>query len=119
MKLLQVPTVALEQRIKEELENNPALEEGIEADNEELSNFEEEKNEENSRDDFDLSEYISDDEIPAYKTSIRNPGMDEEDKSIPISMGKSFQEFLITQLGLLKISEDKKTVAMERPKAAS
>ena len=111
MKLLQVPTVALEQRIKEELENNPALEEGIETDNEELSNFEEEKNEENSRDDFDLSEYISDDEIPAYKTSIRNTGMDEEDKSIPISMGKSFQEFLITQLGLIKISEDKKTVA--------
>ena len=111
MKLLQVPTVALEQRIKEELESNPALEEGVESEYEELSDFEEEKNEENSRDDFDLSEYISDDEIPSYKTSIRNAGMDEEDKSIPISMGKSFHEFLITQLGLLKLSEDKKTVA--------
>ena len=111
MKLLQVPTVALEQRIKEELESNPALEEGVESEYEELSDFEEEKNEENSRDDFDLSEYISDDEIPSYKTSIRNAGMDEEDKSIPISMGKSFHEFLITQLGMLKLSEDKKTVA--------
>ena len=45
MKLLQVPTVALEQRIKEELESNPALEEGVESEYEELSDFEEEKNE--------------------------------------------------------------------------
>ncbi len=111
MKLLQVPTVALEQRIKEELENNPALEEGLETEQEELEDFEEEVNEENSREDFDLAEYISDDEVPAYKTSIRNTGMDEEDKSIPISMGKSFHEILISQLGLLKLSEDKKTVA--------
>jgi RNA polymerase sigma-54 factor len=111
MKLLQVPTVALEQRIKEELENNPALEEGLEAEQEELEDFEEEVNEENSREDFDLSEYISDDEVPAYKTAVRNTGMDEEDKSIPISMGKSFHEMLISQLGLLKLSEDKKTVA--------
>ena len=111
MKLLQVPTVALEQRIKEELENNPALEEGLDADQEELEDFEEEVNEENSREDFDLAEYISDDEVPAYKTSIRNTGMDEEDKSIPISMGKSFHEVLVAQLGLLKLSEDKKTVA--------
>tara|TARA_B100000795_G_scaffold270064_1_gene262406 strand:+ start:7561 stop:9009 length:1449 start_codon:yes stop_codon:yes gene_type:complete len=111
MKLLQVPTVALEQRIKEELENNPALEEGSDSEQEEIELFEEEKNEENSRDDFDLSQYISDDETPSYKTSIKNSGADEEDKSIPISMGKSFQEALISQLGLLKLSEDKKTVA--------
>jgi len=111
MKLLQVPTVALEQRIKEELENNPALEEGSDSEQEEIELFEEEKNEENSRDDFDLSQYISDDETPSYKTSIKNSGADEEDKSIPISMGKSFQEALISQLGLLKLSEEKKTVA--------
>jgi len=112
MKLLQVPTVALEQRIKEELESNPALEEGTDAELDELEDFEEEVNEENSRDDFDLSQYISDDETPSYKTSIKNTGADEEDKSIPISMGKSFQEVLISQLGLLKLSEDKKTVAL-------
>lgn len=111
MKLLQVPTVALEQRIKEELENNPALEEGADSEKDELEDFEEEANEENSRDDFDLSQYISDDETPSYKTSVKNTGADEEDKSIPISMGKSFQEILIAQLGLLKLSEDKKTVA--------
>lgn len=111
MKLLQVPTVALEQRIKEELENNPALEEGADSEQEELEDFEEEVNEENSREDFDLAQYISDDETPSYKTSIKNTGADEEDKSIPISMGKSFHEVLTAQLGLLKLSEDKKTVA--------
>lgn len=111
MKLLQVPTVALEQRIKEELESNPALEEGNEIESEEQSEYEDEGNEENTRDDFDLSDYISDDETPSYKTSIRNSGPDEEDKSMPLSMGNTFHEILITQLGLLKLSEDKKVVA--------
>jgi RNA polymerase sigma-54 factor len=111
MKLLQVPTVALEQRIKEELERNPALEEGSEIDAREQEEYPEDYNEENKRDDFDLSQYISDDEVPSYKTSIRNSGPDVEDKSMPLSMGKSFHEILITQLGLLKLSEDDRTVA--------
>lgn len=111
MKLLQVPTVALEQRIKEELESNPALEEGADAEKEEVDEFEEDYNEENSREDFDLSQYISDDETPSYKTSVKNSGPDEEEKSIPLSMGKSFHEVLIAQLGLLKLSEDKRIVA--------
>lgn len=112
MKLLQVPTVALEQRIKEELESNPALEEGADNENKsEEDEFQDDYNEENKRDDFDLSEYISDDETPSYKTSIRNTGPDEEDKSMPLSMGKSFHEILISQLGLMKMSEDEKIVA--------
>jgi len=111
MKLLQVPTVALEQRIKEELESNPALEEGSEIDTREQEEYPEDYNEENKRDDFDLSQYISDDEVPSYKTSVRNSGADVEDKSMPLSMGKSFHEVLIAQLGLLKLSEDDRTVA--------
>jgi RNA polymerase sigma-54 factor len=112
MKLLQVPTIALEQRIKEELESNPALDEGIENETDsDQEDYNEDYNEENQRDDFDLSEYISDDEVPSYKTSIRNSGPDDDDKSIPISMGKSFHEVLNTQLGLLKLSEKEKVVA--------
>lgn len=111
MKLLQVPTVALEQRIKEELESNPALEEGAEVEKNEAEEFEDDYNEENTREDFDLSQYISDDETPSYKTSIRNSGPDEEDKSMPLSMGKSFHEILTSQLGLLKLSADKRIVA--------
>jgi RNA polymerase sigma-54 factor len=112
MKLLQAPTIALEQRIKEELESNPALDEGIENETDsDQEDYNEDYNEENQRDDFDLSEYISDDEVPSYKTSIRNSGPDDDDKSIPISMGKSFHEVLNTQLGLLKLSEKEKVVA--------
>lgn len=112
MKLLQVPTVALEQRIKEELESNPALEEGAEVDtNNDQEEFQDDHNEENKRDDFDLSEYISDDEVPSYKTSIRNTGPDDDEKSMPLSMGKSFHEVLTAQLGLIKLSEDERIVA--------
>ncbi len=112
MKLLQVPTVALEQRIKEELESNPALEEGSDAEKSaEQEDYDDDYNEDNKRDDFDLSQYISDDETPSYKTSVRNSGPDEEDKSMPLSMGKSFHEVLIAQLGLIKISEDERIVA--------
>lgn len=113
MKLLQVPTVALEQRIKEELESNPALEEGndeVESRNEDEFG-EDDYNEENKRDDFDLSEYISDDEVPSYKTSIRNSGPDEDEKSMPLSMGKSFHEALQAQMGLLKLNEHEAVLA--------
>src|SRR6187399_1662586 len=86
MKLLQVPTVALEQRIKEELEINPALEEGAEADENETSEESEDelndtenefdengepKEKEREEDDFDISEYLQDDE-PYYKLNINN-----------------------------------------------
>jgi RNA polymerase sigma-54 factor len=112
MKLLQVPTVALEQRIKEELESNPALDEGVENEREiDQEEYEDDYNDENKREDFDLSEYISDDEVPSYKTSIRNIGPDDEEKSVPISMGKSFHEILSAQLGLLKLSEEEKVIA--------
>ena len=112
MKLLQVPTVALEQRIKEELESNPALEEGADIEsNTEQEGLQDDLNEENKREDFDLSEYISDDETPSYKTSIRNTGPDDEDKSMPLSMGKSFHEALFSQLGLMKMTEDEMIVA--------
>jgi RNA polymerase sigma-54 factor len=111
MKLLQIPTIGLEQRIKEELEVNPALEEGPEENTENLDSdteFEnnEEKNEDNSREDFSLDEYIDDDEIPAYKLNIKNSGPDEERKDIPYSGGNSFQEGLLSQLGL-RVLDDK------------
>lgn len=111
MKLLQVPTVALEQRIKEELENNPALDEGLEKETDNDDDYQDDYNEDNKREDFDLSEYISDDEVPSYKTSIRNSSPDEEEKSVPLSMGKSFHEMLNAQLGLLKLSEEEKIIA--------
>ena len=107
MKLLQVPVFALEQRIKEELQNNPALEEGKEEEADDLSD--EEKSDEQETDetnitereeDFNIDEYIQDDEIPDYKTAQRNSGPDEERKEAPVVSGNSFQEQLLTQLHL-------------------
>ena len=70
MKLLQVPTMELEQRVKEELEDNPALEEGQE-EREKTEDGDNELEEENdSRDDFDIDQYMSDDETPSYKLSV-------------------------------------------------
>ncbi len=87
MKLLQLPTVALEQRVKEELEVNPALDEGREEDEEEeIQEQEEEKNEE---EEFDFSDYI-DDDTPDYKYQANNHSKDDEDRDIPYSGGMTF-----------------------------
>lgn len=105
MKLLQVPTVEMDQRIKQELEINPALEEGREEseyDDEYDQDEEYDQEAEGEERDFDIDEYIGDDE-PAYKTNISNRSKDDEDKSIPISSGTSFHEHLLSQLNLQNI----------------
>lgn len=110
MKLLQIPTVELEQRVKEELESNPALEEGAE---ERLNNSDSDQYEAEgeSREDFDIDSYISDDEIPTYKTYTSNASKDDDEKGIPLSMGKSFHELLIQQLGLRRLSDEDFVIA--------
>ena len=105
MKLLQVPTVELEARIKQELEANPALEEGAEEDANDLS--EDQKEKDDSMEEFDFDEYL-DDETPDYKTSIRNHGADVEDKDIPLGAGASFRELLVSQLGLMSLDESER-----------
>lgn len=125
MKLLQVPTIALEQRIKEELEINPALEEGPETEdgetaeestddiNDTESEFDEngepsEKEREN--DDFDISEYIQDDE-PYYKLNVNNSSPDDERNEIPLSVGNTFHELLLSQLGLCDFDDQQYLIA--------
>ncbi|PCJ82844.1 MAG: RNA polymerase sigma-54 factor [Flavobacteriales bacterium] len=114
MKLLQLPTIALEQRIKEELEGNPALDEGKEED-EQADEFEENEFDENdlsdSDDEFDFSDYVDDDEIPDYKLYTSNKGADAEDKDIPFSVGKTFHELLESQLGLRVLTEHEQIIA--------
>lgn len=110
MKLLQIPTVSLEQRIKEEIEVNPALEEGQDDTPDDSKDADEgyeaeTADQDHTRDDFDLDQYISDDEIPSYKLFTRNSSDDEERKEIPFSGGNSFQELLISQLRLRMLDE--------------
>jgi RNA polymerase sigma-54 factor len=121
MKLLQVPTVALEQRIKEEMEINPALEEGKTEDSEfedqdNAENFDSEnddfkEHEDQQREDFDLDQYMDDDEIPAYKMAANNQGPDDERKEIPFAGGLGFQDLLLQQLGLRDLNDEQYQVA--------
>ncbi|HLW30487.1 MAG TPA: RNA polymerase factor sigma-54 [Brumimicrobium sp.] len=109
MKLLQVPTMELDQRIKQELEVNPALEEGKEEDEDDFEQEEYEEDVEDERD-FDIDDYIGDDE-PAYKTSISNKSKDDEERSMPLSSGKSFQERMLSQLNMQVLTEEEVTIA--------
>ena len=104
MKLLQVPTVELEARIKQELEANPALEEGVEEETHDDLHEGEENEREESLEEFDFDEYL-DDETPDYKTSISNHGADLEDNDIPLGAGSTFREQLLSQLALHQLDE--------------
>lgn len=111
MKLLQVPTMELEQRIKEEIEENPALEEGAEKDSQdELADDYDQSEPEQANDDFDINDYL-DDDLPQYKTSTNNYSADDDEHSIPISGGKSFHDILSAQVGLRNLSEKEEIIA--------
>lgn len=115
MKMLQVPTAQLEERIKEELEANPALEEGQEEGDERETSIEEsaaEEKEEKTDDEVDISEYLSDDEVADYKLQDNNyPDPDEEEKTIPVAVEQSFHEYLLDQLGTLELEAQQEKIA--------
>lgn len=110
MKLLQVPTMELEQRIKEEIEENPALEEGKEEVDEFSDDYDDLGEVSEAQEDFDINDYL-DDDLPQYKTSVSNAGRDEDEKAIPISGGASFHEVLKAQLMLRKMDDKEKAIA--------
>jgi RNA polymerase sigma-54 factor len=113
IKLLQVPSVQMEQRVKQEIEENPALEEGLSDDDIKKSDDEidgEENNDiEERNDDVDVTDYMSDDEIADYKLASYGGGGGKEEK--PFAFGafvtKSFHEHLIQQMGMRKLPEEK------------
>lgn len=112
MKLLQVPTMELDQRIKQELEENPALEEGAEDLNEDYGDDEGDfdDNENEFDDDFNIGDYF-DDDTPDYKTQVNNKSKDDEERAIPLSVEASFQEKLADQLHLLDINDQQFLIA--------
>ena len=108
MKLLQVPTMELDQRIKQEIEENPALEEGAEIEEEEFGD-EQETDDISEDEDFEIADYLSDD--ADYKTQTSNKGKDDEEKVIPLSGDQTFQERLSEQLYLLDFDKQKFMIA--------
>jgi RNA polymerase sigma-54 factor len=113
MKLLQVPTAAIEQRIKEELEENPALDEGREGEEkveqeDEYSDVYDEVKE--SEKEFDFSDYVDDDETPSYKLNVSNHSKDDEEKSTPLTVGASFTELLLVQMNLRQLTDKERVI---------
>jgi len=117
MKLIQLPTLALEQKIKEEIESNPALDEGSETDSNEDDEFDydqdlnESSDESNDADDINVDEYLSDDEVPDYRLQANNYSKDDEDSKVPITGGISFHEYLISQLVTFSFNEQDGKIA--------
>ncbi len=127
MKLLQVPAIMLEQRIKQEIEENPALEEGPDdfqepeyTQDDEYGEYDPEQAEKdhdadelrrNDDDEFDLSDYMDDDETPAYRLYADNYSSDDEHREAPLTSGDSFQELLLSQLGMRILEDREKLIA--------
>ena len=110
MKMLQLPTLELEKRIKEELELNPALDEGEEQ-NQELSEDNLDTSTE-KREDFNYQDYVND-ETPYYKTQSNYSNKDQENNQTPLSLGDSFTEKLVSQVNL-RIKDEKNLIIAEQ-----
>ncbi len=112
IKLLELPLLQLEQRIKKELEENPALEEGKNKEEDIIQEQSDENEEQRESDDFTIEDYISDDEdTPSYKLSVNNYSRDNEQPDIPHAATKTFHEYLKEQLGLKSITQRQKMLA--------
>lgn len=112
MKLIQLPTLAFEQKVKQELEENPALENGKEKedDYEEVDNNQDEEHD-IIETEFDVDEYLSDDEIPNYKTYSNNYSPDDDDNKVPYAAGKSFFDHLKSQVHTFRLSDEEEQIA--------
>ena len=111
IKLLEVPTMLLDERIKEEMEENPVLEEGR------SESGESEDNDLNSGDagvdnsDLSIDAYLNSDDTPLYKLGSKNYSKEEPKTDISFSAGSSFHDQLVSQLGLRNISERQQQLA--------
>ena len=115
MKLIQLPTQAFEQRIKQELEENPALDDSHNDSNED--EFQDENyddsydNEIINTDDINIDEYLSDDETPSYRLQANNYSADDEDRITPYAAGMTFTQHLINQLNTFRLNEQEYLIA--------
>jgi len=115
MKLIQLPTQAFEERLKQEIEENPALdtdkEETDDFDDSLDNEYEDDGNEKIDAEDINIDEYLSDDEIPNYKTQANNYSSDDQDRDIPYASGTTFHQSLKNQLNTFRINEEERIIA--------
>ncbi len=117
MKLIQLPTLAFEQRLKEEMIENPALETGKEEDINEMDEFDNNDefddydNERIETEDINIDEYLSDDETPEYKLQANNYSQDDDDYESPIIASVSFHQDLLNQLNTFILDDQERSIA--------
>ncbi|MBN2482045.1 MAG: RNA polymerase factor sigma-54 [Bacteroidales bacterium] len=110
IKLLEVPSMQIEQRIKTEIEENPALEELNYDENELRLETQEEQDtsadpKDKDQEEFTFEDYLEDDDIPSYKLNAHNYSKNEKREDIPFSVGLTFHDYLENQLGLRSLDE--------------
>ncbi len=114
MKLIQLPTQAFEQKVKQEIEENPVLDSGKEANDDvdaDLQNDFDESGTEKIETEVNIDEYLSDDETPNYKLQSNNYSSDDDEKNIPYAAGTSFNQFLKNQLNTFRLDEQERQIA--------
>ncbi|MFV8371429.1 RNA polymerase factor sigma-54 [Flavobacterium sp. LB2P6] len=119
MKLIQLPTQAFEQRLLEEMNENPALEAGKEEDeyekdefeNEEYDDYDDAESERIDAEDINIDEYLSNDETPDYKTQANNYSDDDDDRETPFAAPVSFHQDLINQLNTFILNDEERDIA--------
>lgn len=118
MKLIQLPTLAFEEKIKQEIEENPALDSGKDSDDSydydsdaDPTNDYDDSGNETIETDINIDEYLSDDEMPNYKLQANNYSSDDEEKNIPYAAGTSFNQHLTSQLSTFSLNEQEELIA--------
>jgi RNA polymerase sigma-54 factor len=117
MKLIQLPTQAFEQRLKEELFENPALESGKEEESYEKDEFDNNddyddyEGTENIDTEINIDEYLSNDETPDYKLQANNYSDDDDDRESPLAESISFHQDLINQLNTFILTDEQRSIA--------
>jgi RNA polymerase sigma-54 factor len=119
MKLIQLPTQAFEQRLLEEMNENPALEAGKEEDeyekdefeNEDYDDYDDAEADRMEADDINIDEYLSSDDTPDYKTQTNNYSDDDENHDSPLAAPISFHQDLINQLNTFILDDGERDIA--------
>ena len=112
MKLVQLPTQSLEARIKQEIEENPALQEGKEKAEDTFENdASDEREVRDSMEEINWDDYLGDDDTPDYKTKANNYSSDDELYEAPVIVNESFHDSLISQLRLRNLNTEELELA--------
>ena len=113
MKLIQLSTLEFEQRLSREIEENPALDtvnDNHEIEKDEFDFEENNEKQESSDDEIDISDYLTDDDIPEYNLRTNNYS-EENEKAIPYAAGTSFNQFLKNQLHSFSFKDEELKIA--------